>query len=161
MKKKKKYEFMPWLRQVDFVPCFESSVLKNLGFDEPCIAYYDYYNYYNHNKNVDLIINVDPKNKKNKNSVFDKIYSKNQKISAPLLRHAFRWFREEWNLVSWVYKTKTERYYINIISDEFVKTKIYYSSYEDAEKACLTELIMIALNSPDYLLDDEIKNYPL
>lgn len=110
----------------EFVPYQLSLDLKELGFDEPCLAFYwitgnfyitaEYHNYVGFHK---------------QNQLGDYNYDS---ISAPTFSQAFRWFREK-------YKSKfilSEDYYWII---GIGQTKAH--SYEEAELECLKKLIEI------------------
>ena len=125
----------------EFVPYQESLELKELGFDEPCLSIYD-------------------KDKKLQRSLLEYpiINSKNgfhefwNIITAPLYQQAFRWFREKKLSDSYVYRYQDRtdgsiNFGYSIIHDygieetRFVKEN--YTSYEEAELACLRKLIEI------------------
>jgi hypothetical protein len=145
----------------EFVPYELAVKLKALGFDEPCIAFYleKVLTFHTHGIDPHFIF------KKNSNLWYSS--------SAPLFSQAFRWFRENYNLVheiSWSkYKGGLNFDYDvfslvlptddelgdedDIASDKSMET---YDSlidkdfrhkesdtYEEAELACLTKLIEI------------------
>ena len=131
----------------EFVPYEQSLELKELGFDEPCIG-----NYY-HTKELkiyggDLL--------KIKNSDMGT-------VTAPLFRQVFKWFREKfelhsfidckWKNLGWEYElvdlNKMEK--ISCIGNYGYKTP------EEAELACLNKLIEIAKKGPDW---DRLKDFP-
>ena len=106
----------------EFIPYEQALELKELGFDEPCLAYLK--------PNVltyEITIGE---------------FNEFEYHSAPLYQQAFRWFREKYNLhfpiaVSdgfWFF----ERWRIGV-----------YKTYEEAELACLTKLIEIVENNLD------------
>jgi hypothetical protein len=107
----------------EFIPYEEVLALKELGFDEDCL------------KEVLYV-----------NDKFGDFY-------APLYQQAFRWFREECNLL----------HIINIDLSDNLKDKVYvysiedhlgsivdrseeFKTYEEAELACLKKLIEIVKN---------------
>jgi len=118
----------------EFIPYEQALELKELGFDEPCIGIW-----------------MERGNK------HDVIYvakqedawmaEQNDGILAPLYQQAFRWFREKYKLqaeILWrgdmecfCYKTGEFKYG----SHDFSKDD--YSTYEEAELACLNKLIEI------------------
>jgi hypothetical protein len=131
----------------EFVPYEQSLELKELGFDEPCIG-----NYY-HTKELkiyggDLL--------KIKNSDMGT-------VTAPLFRQVFKWFREKfelhsfidckWKNLGWEYElvdlNKMEK--ISCIGNYGYKTP------EEAELECLIKLIEIAKKGPDW---DRLKDFP-
>lgn len=120
----------------EFVPYDLALELKELGFDEGCLTYYfiggKMSNYFK---------------KVHKNSRLIQTQPHQFHCTAPLYQQAFRWFREKYNLISSVTgifkdETKTDFeywYYILQESDE----EIFYKTYEEAELACLKQLIKI------------------
>jgi hypothetical protein len=95
--------------------------MKSIGFDEPCLK-----------------TMLD----------FDITYESDVKI--PLYQQAFRWFREKYNLKSWVEEYTKNKYIYEIrphkITD-YKEGEIYvYATYEEAELACLRKLIEIVKN---------------
>jgi len=124
----------------DFVPYSESMELKELGFDEPCIKQWTY--------TPELIFCTSiwghPKLKTNKESHSD---SGGDCISAPTFSQAFRWFREKYILFSGVlseysYGGEIHAYHINGKRQENI-SKGNFTTYEEAELACLRKLIEI------------------
>jgi hypothetical protein len=140
----------------DFIPYQEALELKELGFDEPCFAFYNY------NSQLCRYMNPD----KDWNSLNHQ-QLKNSKITlpdthtAPTYSQAFRWFREEHDLdysllpeSSSGHKLSTRtfniviyKYYMNMnVQAETVRIdgKIArYNKREEAELACLKKLIQI------------------
>ena len=117
----------------EFVTYEQSLALKELGFDEPCIMYY----------------NTD---KDNNYSINDEC-----NISAPLYQQAFRWFREKYKIISVIdfynngeewedteYKVTISEFEHFATHDTFVKEG--YVTYEEAELECLKKLIEIVKN---------------
>ena len=133
----------------EFVKYEQALALKELGFDEPCIGWY--------NPQVNY-----------KEVTTDKYWAfyltgewENFK-PAPLYQQAFRWFREKHNF--WVeikvednvklgeqtfywsifgeYKTLNEKSIIRCLTDSDVDGKTF-KTYEEAEQACLDKLIEI------------------
>ena len=123
----------------EFVPYQESLELKELDFDEPCFGYYD----------LDgLQISKHHWYPQNKNSSFPLPHTTNNpKISAPTYSAAFRWFREKYQL------SGTPQYFtgghycytINDIKDTKESNRLFteFTSFEEAELACLRKLIEI------------------
>jgi hypothetical protein len=131
----------------DFTLYPEASELKELGFDEPCIAWYA--------ENKELQIAPDtfkkwtskPCNNSNIITVFN-----SHCITAPTYSQAFRWFRETFNLHSNISSWRDDN---NLsFSHEF---EIYdlqgcwegdaSTTYEQAELACLKKMIEIVKSS--------------
>jgi hypothetical protein len=114
----------------EFVPYSESLELKQLGFDEPCFAYYDtgiFTFWYHSEQQPDLVLNC----------------------TAPLYQQAFRWFREKYNLEGIIQHAEDRLWYKFHISTylEYGKKNIHagfeYPTYEEAELACIKKLIEI------------------
>jgi len=123
----------------EFIPYEQALALKELGFDEPCVGYYE---------NDVLILCYDSKQD----------YELLLNCAAPLYQQAFRWFREKYNLYQdistfvWDYDKKqlgfTIRTYLNPLNLDTEK-KVHlevYESYEEAELECLKKLIEIVKN---------------
>ena len=125
----------------EFVPYEPSSELKELGFDEPCIAYW---------------YNETPTNPEGQCLVYYKKPWDDEKIIkgiireyyyAPLYQQAFRWFREKHSLrfsiiddhseneKPYSFTSEHEYYYDTGSGNNWFKT------YEEAELECLKKLI--------------------
>jgi len=122
----------------EFVPYAEALALKELGFDEPWFSVYE----------------------KQKINWLDGTYQNHLNwkdvVSAPLYQQAFRWLLKTHNLYAvliptitmhWTFKTMT-------FIEEPVEVPPYkhveaidYSTYEEAELACLRKLIELANES--------------
>ena len=108
----------------EFVPYELAVKLKELGFDEPCIATHGY---------LELYINTDDGH-----------------LKAPLYQQVFRWFREKYKLHTEI-RTYTEKYFTIIIQEckdivkyiEYGGIDLKFNTYEEAELACLKKLIEI------------------
>jgi hypothetical protein len=125
----------------EFVPYEQSLALKELGFDEPCLAFYwitgkfyitaEYHNYVGFHK---------------QNQLGDYNYDS---ISAPTFSQAFRWFRKNYGLEHKILRDSYGcRYQITKVTPttlEDIDYKGQYSntSYEEAEIECLKKLIEI------------------
>ena len=122
---------------IEFVPYEQSLELKELGFDEPCLGvYYESTTFYIYTKSKGV-----------KNS--DKT-SQSWVFTAPLYQQSFRWFREKYNLKSWVQEHTTDTFIYEIrphkLSD-YKEGEIYtYKTYQETELACLKKLIEIVKN---------------
>ena len=131
----------------EFIPYEQALALKELGFNEPCIAIYS---------------NANPKTglytlKKYRLKLIKQASQKDKGVKAPLYQQVFRWFREKHVLLGFIepangYEDKSLfAFYIcddeqNIIDDEHSYSKdssLHYKTYEEAELACLTKLIEI------------------
>ena len=128
----------------EFVPYEQALELKELGFNEPCFAYYE---------NNNLTVTFPSKSSNGWKWVGNSIIpAKN--INAPTLSQAFRWFREKHNLRSFVDTRVTSVdnpnmwvYDFQIKMGNGVDTQPFYSgdfdTYEEAELECLKKLIEI------------------
>lgn len=110
-----------------FVPYKESMELKSLGFDEPCIGYFNRYKKYN---NYTFWVNVD--------------YNTNN-LKIPLYQQAFKWFRDKYGIVFNVLESGP--YYANM-SFKFINGDSdidlgEFDIYEEAELAFLRKTIEI------------------
>jgi hypothetical protein len=103
----------------EFIPYEQNLEIRNLGFDEPCIGFY----------NIDLdVIPID-----------SEPYTTKSKDGAILYQQAFRWFREKHNIVFYLNMVGVNLYYYVIGTEPFLSFK----TYEEAELACLKKLIEI------------------
>jgi hypothetical protein len=116
----------------DFVPYQESVELKELSFDELCLASYE----------TETNWHITHKPWRNSEDITE--------IASPLYQQAFRWFRKvhklDGQITSWTKGDEFEYYYS---AEPLGKPSIYRcdkytgKSYEDAELACLRKLIQI------------------
>ncbi len=110
----------------EFIPYEQALELKELGFDEPCLMYYDY--------SCTLV----------ESGVYE--------YKAPLYQQAFRWFREKYNLLGYVSqatisKGKVFMFGCNEGNDTlFEDIDSDFKTYEEAELECLKKLIEIVKN---------------
>ena len=128
----------------EFLPYELAVKLKELGFDEPCLGFY------NHQGQLILMAQEDESSiEMYKNSYVEM----GMQYAAPLFQQAFRWFREKHNFVGTIlgdgfngelkgyYYSITEQGWINYY--ESIDDGKWYESYEEAELACLNKLIEI------------------
>ncbi len=124
----------------EFTPYEQALALKAIGFNEPCLKYWNGIGEY-----------FDQKDWFN--------WNQSEKfVSIPLYQQAFRWFREKYNIQGYIYsstvrgnseKTKQFTGYIwniNGIDMPFISTDArdeLHDTYEEAEVACLNKLIEI------------------
>lgn len=112
----------------EFVLYEQALELKELGFDEECLGFYDYYT-----KGIPLMI-----------------YDSQSDCGgqpAPLYQQAFRWFREKYELSSWIYNSYMDKYFYTVLENgKIVKANEPSTTYEEAELACLKRLIEIVKN---------------
>ena len=113
----------------EFVPYELALKMKQLGFDEPCFRYYNY--------NGTHFFDYKPKTD-------DKNLTK-----APLYQQAFRWFREKYELHSFIdCKWKNLGWEFELVDLSKMETissidRYNYKTPEEAELACLQKLIEI------------------
>ena len=112
----------------EFVTYEIALALKELGFKEDCLA-----SYYHAGKRLDIC---------------EYINHGKYKILAPLKQQVIRWFREKYDLysyifpwirrVGWGYDIPNESSAVKQTNDNT------FTSYEEAENACIDKLIEIA-----------------
>jgi len=125
----------------EFIPYEQALELKEVDFNEFCFGYY------NNKKELTFNINNNPVAK-------DYIWVGNEiipieMILAPTFSQAFRWFREKHNLFSFittidVYNQASDSYSFKFcfwLKDVENITMPVCETYEEAELACLKELI--------------------
>ena len=115
----------------EFIPYQESLELKELGFDEPCIGKF----YYNQLEIGGIWTNNDFKEDPD---IF---------ISAPLYQQAFRWFREKYKIRFIIQSSMSDLgEYFKVIFPNGEQRNVSYNTYEEAELACIKQLIEIVKN---------------
>lgn len=114
------------MKEYLFVPYEEAIQLKELGFEEPCFGYY-----------VPLLDDTQELEIKLIETNGNRI------IIAPTFSQAFRFFREKYNLHSYIEGAYPWfRYYINSEDDRWEGFK--HTLFEEAELELLKKLIEIA-----------------
>lgn len=124
----------------EFVTYEQAIALKELGFNEKCIAYFN---------ESDILLK--------KNVELQDLHPIH--TLAPLKQQVFRWFREKYNIQGYIYsstvrgnKEGTKQFTgyvwnINGINMPFISTDPrdeLHDTYEEAENACIDKLIEIA-----------------
>jgi len=110
----------------EFIPYEQALALKELGFDEKCCA--SYYKKYDNEIGY---------HKVHRDFNFAALT-----VSAPLYQQAFRWFREKYNLHSYIEGAYPWfRYYVNSEDDRWEGFK--HTLPKEAELECLKKLIEI------------------
>lgn len=117
----------------EFVIYEQAIALKELGFNEKCMAKYNSWS--------TLFIREEPE-------------PSEKEVLAPLYQQAFRWFREKYELYQAVYADKraddlTLLYKVHVYKlDEELSEYAYRwaKTYEEAEQVCLDKLIEIVKN---------------
>jgi hypothetical protein len=122
----------------EFIPYEQALELKQLGFDEPCLAHW---------------YNETPTNSEGQCLVYYKKPWDNQKIIkgvirdyyfAPLYQQAFRWFREKYGYLSNIHDFNGN--FKATLSGNCNWLGSWTKTYEEAELACLIKLIEIVKN---------------
>jgi len=124
----------------EFIPYEQALELKELGFDEMCVAYWTsgisgYYLDFKHFTNIHWMFTA------NDNKGRDKM------CTAPLYQQAFRWFREKYNLDHFVqhHIDGPDETYFSMARESTWDVDTH-DTYEKAEIACLKKLIEIVKN---------------
>jgi len=154
----------------EFITYKQALALKELGFDEECIASYDNEGHfkdpfeYNSEETDGYVTNSSLKDPKNFNASSNpallKNYLNNSFTAAPLYQQAFRWFREKYNLRGFIgFRPNVKQfdchvYDMSLSGKEYVKQRTMeefnkdpkVGTYEEAEQACLNKLIEIVKN---------------
>lgn len=109
----------------EFIPYEQALALKELGFDETCLAFY--------NKESKLIITGISKVR----------YS--PKLWTPTFSQAFKWIREKYNYNASIYPLtgKFSSQVYDIFRGCYITKIDLYETYEEAEIECLKKLIKI------------------
>jgi len=122
----------------DFVPYQPSLDMKEIGFDKPCLAFFTWKNELKPIKQLEDVFNS------LKNSKVNTTYCSSV---APTFSQAFRWFRERYNLKSWIQEHTADTFIYEIRPHKLTDYKegeVYvYNIHEEAELACLKKLIEI------------------
>jgi hypothetical protein len=119
----------------EFIPYEQALELKELGFDEPCFAFYS---------KIYGLMTTSPTNKVNEFA---------GEVILPLYQQAFRWFRDKYGLSGWVNESFTGSSRQGVISIKseiglkyYPTTTKFFDIYEEAELSCLIKLIEIVKN---------------
>jgi hypothetical protein len=113
----------------DFTLYPEALELKQLGFDEPCLGFYE--------RNQELII---------QECELTDFHSDSLQCVAPTFSQAFRWFRDKYDLYCYVEPYKDNQFDYVVVSDLFGQEDCdgeLLNTYEEAELACLREMIKL------------------
>jgi hypothetical protein len=115
----------------EFVTYEQALALKELGFDEDCLGYH----------------NVDPYLP---NPIFNLIrpFGHEWCLPTPLKQQVFRWFREKYGwYLDLGHSERVDFYYAILKNSEPIEWRNDYSTYEEAENACIDKLILISKGS--------------
>ena len=119
----------------EFIKYEQSLELKELGFDEPCLATYQYPS--------KTLVRADADSDGIKNSNLFNF------ISAPLYQQAFSWFRQKYSIDGFVQIEPLNKKYGYVTYDRkkgnYTESERKYTS-EQAELECLKKLIEIVKN---------------
>lgn len=117
----------------EFVPYEQALALKELGFDEPCIAFYS------PKKELYPVMQQPGKGPYFNNGNFI------ETIRAPLYQQAFMFFREKYKLNSTLLPIENKWYFLISKTGETLTLnrprQCYRDTYEEAELECLKKLI--------------------
>jgi hypothetical protein len=119
----------------EFVPYQMALDMKSIGFDEPCLAKYQKLS---ETANYQLQLLQKERNCNRLDTA----------ISAPLYQQVFRWFREKYNLHTWIYQVDNGKFFFSSLKNGryIVCNSIEFTTYEEAEVECLKKLIEIVNN---------------
>jgi hypothetical protein len=130
-----------------FVPYAESLELKKLGFDEPCLAFYDIlYNGITQEYYGKLQLGRSPEHLQSEKQMLY-IFGQ-QKLLAPLWEQAFDFFRKKYNWYTSIKIDDKSYYFYDCISNKVGKhdrtiQRKHVKTYEEARLECLRKLIEI------------------
>jgi hypothetical protein len=127
----------------EFIPYEQALALKELGFDEPCIAFYN-------GRFLDYKIQGG-----DICSPYLSTENRGECPNAPLYQQAFRWFREKYNLKGFIgFRPNVKQfdyhiYDMSLSGKEYVQQRTMeeynkdpkVGTYEEAELGCLEKLI--------------------
>ena len=115
----------------EFITYEQSLALKELGFDEACIGWYN------------------PQTEMNMVTT-DKYWAYHLSgewenfVPAPLKSQVFRWFREKHRLGHMINGIGFESFIMNIGGIQVIFDSMKFKTYEEAESACIDKLIELA-----------------
>jgi hypothetical protein len=127
----------------EFIPYEQALALKELGFDEPCFAFFN-------GKHHDWLID-------DNNRLDAPTINVNKEIGncikRPLYSQAFKFFREKYKFHAEI-RSYTAKYFTIIIQElkdivrylEYGGIDLKFNTYEEAELECLKKLIEIVKN---------------
>lgn len=131
----------------EFIPYEQAVSLKELDFDDDCLAFFNEKSkllgfsnwnvFWNKNSEISYARHI--------KYLFNRKKANQLLCTAPLYQQVFRWFREKHNLQSFIIVNSDEYspYSFSINEHDFQN---WYSTYEKAELACLIKLIEIVKN---------------
>jgi hypothetical protein len=120
----------------EFIPYEQALALKKLGFDEPCFAFYN-------GRFLDYKIQGG-----DICAPYLSTENRGECPNVPTFSQAFRWFREKYELDSFVNAEWKQMvkvgYYFN--AGDYYSPQPSHLTYEEAELECLKKLIEIVIN---------------
>jgi hypothetical protein len=131
----------------EFVTYDQALALKELGFDEPCLAFFQVENFENKPCGVD---DKDEYIRTGfatcKNSEIPKHYT-----SSPLKQQVFRWFRNTFQIQSLIQDYLLDTYMYTVDDGLYSDISVVgIETYEKAEQACIDEIIKIIKNKKEW-----------
>lgn len=136
-----------------FIPYNLAVKLKELGFDEECLTEYMPNPFPPYEWKLQSIISTTHLHKSGQNDShlggftgYKNTGTKHfglKSISAPLWQQVFDWFRKNYDLTSWVYKSNNELFHYSILRNGRFLTTGHENTvtYEEARLECLNKLI--------------------
>jgi hypothetical protein len=132
----------------EFIPYEQALELKDLGFDEPCLAVYRGGSLYGSGTSVSGYYE-DGHWQLEKNSDYGG--DKKQWVSATTYSQSFRWFREKYKIGYWIHHyydmDKGLFIYSYVLTLPYRSDEYVYDTHEEAELQCLKKLINIVKNN--------------
>ncbi len=132
----------------EFCSYEQSLALKELGFDEKCLSRYCAVTEWEELTGEILLQDIDCN------------VSERFLVKAPLKQQVFRWFRENYSFYVELGHGPRIDFYFTIYKDSIsISEKNDYSTYEEAENACIDKLIEIAKEQKKIDLIAEISGW--
>jgi hypothetical protein len=141
----------------EFIPYEQALALKELGFDESCIAFWDGYNGSSHlffKPRIKYhwllrLFNRSPKEVSEITQYELEYLEGDNSVLAPLYQQAFRWLRENHELWQIVMQNTDKDWTYDILPIKgIVDYQLFdvFDTYEEAELECLKKLIELTKN---------------
>lgn len=129
-------------KEQEFISYEQALSLRDIGFDEPCLGYFD---------TEGLKVSYDRyQNPENRNSLFpEPDTTNNPKVSAPLYQQTFQWFREKHGYNCFVVSNDVGKFYYyrenlhNRKDDSEPELTPKFDTYYEAQIACVDKLIQL------------------
>lgn len=136
----------------EFVPYELCIALREIGFDEKCIASrieeYDWFIDFSYDPVTNSMIDKQTKELEEEREEGDEPIK--DVVAAPLYSQAFRWFREKYGLYPFIVFNvdRGGLWFIqaNSLIEHFSGSDNLYKTYEETEQACLEKLIEFVRN---------------